>query len=51
MKPSKKFRPLKPRNLLARDPLLAKGGPHERRDKRAKRARLKALARRLAEQE
>jgi hypothetical protein len=51
MTAKKKSRPLKPRNLLARDPLLAKGGPHERRDKRAKRARLKALARRLEQLE
>ncbi|GAB4170161.1 MAG: hypothetical protein OHK0026_01350 [Rhodocyclaceae bacterium] len=38
-----------PRNRLALDPLLAKGGPHEPRGKRAKRARQKrALAREMA---
>lgn len=40
-----------PRNPLATDPLLAKGGAHARRDKRAARARQKAgLRRTLAEQ-
>lgn len=32
---------LKPRNPLALDPLLAKGGAHPRTDKRADRARQK----------
>ncbi len=35
-----------PRNPLATDPLLAKGGAHARRDKRAARARQKAALRR-----
>lgn len=39
---------LKPRNPLALDPLLAKGGAHQRRDKRAARARQKqALLRQM----
>ncbi len=39
---------LKPRNPLATVPLLAKGGAHQRRDKRASRARQKdALRRRI----
>ncbi|MCX7149730.1 MAG: hypothetical protein NTY05_10035 [Rhodocyclales bacterium] len=43
-------RPLKPRNPLALDPLLKKGGAHQRKDKRASRARQKAaLRRRTAE--
>lgn len=33
--------PFKPRNPLATDPLLAKGGAHQRTDKRARRARQK----------
>ncbi len=41
-----KRRPLRPRNPLAHDPLLAKGGAHRRTDKRASRARLKASLRR-----
>jgi hypothetical protein len=36
-----KQRRLRPRNPLAHDPLLNKGGAHQRRDKRASRARLK----------
>jgi hypothetical protein len=32
---------LKPRNPLAADPLLGKGGAHQRTDKRARRARQK----------
>ena len=36
------LRPLKPRNILAIDPLLKKGGVHQRKDKRASRARQKA---------
>jgi len=44
------LRPLKPRNLLALDPLLKKGGAHQRKDKRASRARQKAaLQRRTGE--
>ena len=39
-------RPLKPRNPVAIDPLLKKGGAHQRKDKRAARARLKAEQRR-----
>lgn len=38
----KRQHPLKPRNVLAMNPLLAKGGAHEREDKRASRARQKA---------
>jgi hypothetical protein len=42
---------LKPRNPLALDPLLAKGGAHQRTDKRARRARQKQeLLRRLKQQ-
>ena len=40
------LRTLKPRNPLAIDPLLHKGGAHQRQDKRASRARQKAAARR-----
>ena len=36
---------LRPRNLLTTHPLLKKGGPHLRTDKRASRARLKAQQR------
>lgn len=39
-------RPIKPRNPLALDPLLKKGGAHQRQDKRASRARQKAALRR-----
>lgn len=39
-------RQIKPRNLLALDPLLRKGGAHLRKDKRASRARQTAAARR-----
>lgn len=39
-------RSLAPRNPLALDPLLKKGGAHQRKDKRASRARLKAAQRR-----
>ncbi len=35
-----------PRNLMATNPLLAKGGAHSRRDKRAKRALQKEQVRR-----
>ena len=41
-----KQRPLRPRNRLALDPLLRKGGAHQRTDKRASRARLKAALQR-----
>jgi len=45
-----KQRLIKPRNLLAIDPLLKKGGAHQRKDKRAGRARQKAaLLRRTQE--
>lgn len=37
---------LKPRNPLATAPLLQKGGAHQRKDKRAARARQKARLRR-----
>jgi len=40
------LRRLKPRNPLALDPLLQKGGAHQRQDKRASRARQKAALRR-----
>ena len=44
------LRSIKPRNPLALDPLLKKGGSHQRKDKRACRARLKAaLGRRSSE--
>ncbi len=39
-------RPLKPRNPVATSPLLKKGGVHQRKDKRAARARQKAQAQR-----
>lgn len=38
-------RQIRPRNPLAVVPLLKKGGPHARQDKRASRARQKAQAR------
>ena len=41
-----KLRLLKPRNPLAIDPLLKKGGAHQRKDKRAGRARQTAELRR-----
>lgn len=41
-----KERPLRPRNPVAVTPLLKKGGAHQRKDKRASRARLKATLRR-----
>jgi hypothetical protein len=44
------LRSIKPRNPLALDPLLSKGGRHQRKDKRGSRARLKvALGRRSSE--
>jgi hypothetical protein len=49
MKQAKRRSRLKPRNPLAASPLLAKGGAHQRRDKRAGRARLKARWRREQE--
>ncbi|GAB2182607.1 hypothetical protein DLREEDagrD3_28300 [Denitratisoma sp. agr-D3] len=47
MKRAKQGRPapVVPRNPLACDPLLKKGGTHRRRDKRAARALLKARLR------
>lgn len=39
-------RAVTPRNPVALSPLLAKGGAHGRRDKRASRARQKAMLRR-----
>lgn len=41
-----KQRLIRPRNPLATDPLLKKGGTHARRDKRASRAQRKAAIRR-----
>jgi hypothetical protein len=41
----KRARKIKPRNPLAQAPILKKGGPHQRHDKRAERARLKARLR------
>ena len=41
-----KQRLIKPRNPLAQDPLLKKGGAHQRKDKRASRARQKAALQR-----
>jgi hypothetical protein len=40
------LRLVKPRNPLAVDPLLKKGGAHQRKDKRASRARQKDAIRR-----
>lgn len=44
-----KQRNVRPRNPLALDPLLQKGGAHQRKDKRASRARQKAALRRRSE--
>ena len=44
-----KQRTLKPRNPVAIAPLLKKGGAHQRRDKRASRARQKAAFRKNSE--
>ena len=44
-----KQRRIKPRNPVAVAPLLKKGGAHQRKDKRASRARRKAEARRQGE--
>ena len=41
---------LKPRNFLAIDPLLKKGGAHQRKDKRASRARHKAAVQRITDE-
>ncbi len=43
-------RPLRPRNPLALDPLLKKGSAHQRKDKRASRARQKAALQRRSGQ-
>jgi hypothetical protein len=43
-------RTIRPRNPLALDPLLKKGGAHARKDKRASRARQKAALRRRTEE-
>jgi hypothetical protein len=43
-------RTIRPRNPLALDPLLKKGGAHARKDKRAGRARQKAALRRRTEE-
>ncbi len=45
-----KQRAIRPRNPLAIDPLLRKGGSHQRRDKRASRARQKAALQRRTEE-
>lgn len=45
MKRAKRSRLLKPRNPLAIAPLLAKGGAHQLRGKKASRARQKAALR------
>ena len=44
------LRPLKPRNPVAIDPLLKKGGAHQRKDKRASRARQKAALQRRTDE-
>ncbi len=46
-----KLRLLKPRNPVAIDPLLKKGGAHRRTDKRASRARQKAALRRRSSED
>jgi hypothetical protein len=43
----KRAKRLRPRNPLAIAPVLKKGGAHARKDKRASRARQKALLRKL----
>ena len=45
-----KQRAIRPRNPLALDPLLKKGGAHARTDKRASRARQKAALQRRTEE-
>ena len=42
MKRTKQIK-IKPRNPVAVSPILKKGGPHKRKDKRAERARQKAI--------
>lgn len=44
-----KQRMIKPRNPVAIAPLLKKGGAHQRKDKRASRARQKAALRKNSE--
>ena len=44
------MRRLRPRNPLAMDPLLKKGGAHQRKDKRASRARQKAAMQRRSDE-
>jgi hypothetical protein len=44
-----KLRSIRPRNPVAIDPLLKKGGVHQRKDKRASRARQKAALRKNSE--
>lgn len=44
----KRAKQIKPRNPLAVVPLMKKGGVHARKDKRASRARQKALLRKLS---
>lgn len=46
-----KQRPLRRRNPVAVDPLLKKGGAHQRHDKRASRARQKAALRRQSRED
>jgi hypothetical protein len=46
-----KQRKIRPRNTAAIAPIMKKGGPHQRVDKRASRARRKAQLRREAEKE
>lgn len=43
-------RAIRARNPLTLDPLLKKGGAHQRKDKRASRARQKAALRRRTEE-
>jgi hypothetical protein len=45
----KRAKRLRPRNPLAIAPLLKKGSVHARKDKRASRARQKALLRKLSD--
>jgi hypothetical protein len=45
----KRAKRIRPRNPLATVPLLKKGGQHERKDKRASRARQKAQFRKLSD--
>lgn len=50
MKQARQRRKVKPRNPVATAPILRKGGAHQRRDKRAARARLKVRLRRETEE-